>query len=134
MRQHANSLSLLDLHEKGLYFGLAVNNSSHFVELEIFSLKDKNKVLPKIMLPPSRSSIKKNVNGLSLLNKTDNAGSLPSVESFWLKIGRYKVPIRNRDDVVNKRPPGPPKTFNVIIDKDYVEKLPGSCTLKIDAD
>ncbi len=71
---------------------------------------------------------------MSLLNKTDHAVSLPSVQSFWLKIGRYKVPIRNRDDVVNKRPPGPPKTFNVIIDKDYVEKLPGSCTLKIDED
>jgi hypothetical protein len=80
------------------------------------------------------SSVKKNVNGLSLLNKTDNAGSLPSVESFWLKIGRYKVPIRNRDDVVNKRPPGPPKTFNVIIDKDYVEKLPGPFTIEIDED
>ena len=96
MRHHANSLSLLDLHEKGLYFGLAVNNSSHFVELEIFSLKDENKVLLKIMLPPSRSSVKKNVNDLSLIDKTNNAGSLPSVQSFWLKIGRYKVSIRNR--------------------------------------
>ncbi len=134
MRQHANSLSLLDLHEKGSYFGLAVNNSSHFVELEIFSLKDENKVLLKIMLSPSRSSIKKNVNGLSLLDKTDNAGSLPSVQSFWLKIGHYKVSIRNRDDLANQGPPGPPKTFNVIIDKDYVEKLPGPFTLEIDED
>ena len=86
------------------------------------------------MLPPSGSSIKNNVNGLSLLNKTDNAGSLPSVKSFWLKIGRYKVPIRNRDDVVHQGPPGPPKTFNVIIDKDCVEKLPGPFTLTIDED
>ena len=131
---HANSLSLLDLHEKGLYFGLAVNNSSHFVELEIFSLKDENKVLLKIMLTPSRSSIKKNVNGLSLLNKTDNAESLTSVQSFWLKIGRYKVSIRNRDDLANQGPPGQPKTFNLNIEKDYVEKLPGPFTLEIDED
>jgi hypothetical protein len=97
-------------------------------------LKDKNKVLPKIMLPPSGSSIKKDVYGLSLLNKTDNAGSLPSVQSFWLKIGRYKVSIRNRDDLANQGLPGPPKTFNVIIDKDYVEKLPGPFTIEIDED
>ncbi len=30
--RYANSTSLLDRPEKGLYYGLAVNNSSHFVE------------------------------------------------------------------------------------------------------
>ena len=65
--------------------------------------------------------IKKNVNALSLLNKTNNTESLPSVRSFWLKIDRYKVLIRNRDDLANKRPPGAPKTFSVNIEKDYVE-------------
>ena len=134
MRHHANSHSLLDLHEKGLYFGLAVNNSSHFVELEIFSLKDKNKVLLTIMLRPSGSSIKKNVNGLSLLNKTDKARSLSSVQSLWLKLGHYKVSIRNRDDLANQGPPGSPKTFSLIIEKDYVEKLPGPFTIEVDED
>ncbi len=59
--RYANSTSLLDRPEKGLYYGLAVNNSSHFVEFEILSLKDKNKVLTKRVLPPSRSAIKKKV-------------------------------------------------------------------------
>jgi hypothetical protein len=134
MRHYANSLSLLDLHEKGLYFGLAVNNSSHFVELEIFSLKDKNKVFLTIMLPPQRASIKKDFNRPGLLNKTDNAGSLPNIKPLWLKIGYYKVSIRNRDDLANNGPPGSPKIFNLIIEKDYVEKLPGPFTLEIDED
>jgi len=132
--RHANSASLLDRPEKGLYYGLAVNNSSHFVEFEILSLKDKNKVLTKRVLSPSRSSIKKNVNDLSLLNKKNFAGYPPNVLSLWLKIGRYKVSIRNRDDLVNERPPGLLKTVIVIIDKDFVEKSPGPFTLEIDDD
>ena len=132
--RHANSASLLDRPEKGLYYGLAVNNSSHFVELEILSLKDKNKVLTKMVLSPSRSAIKKNGNDLSLLNKKNFAGYPPNVLSLRLKIGRYKVSIRNRDDLVNERPPGLLKTFIVIIDKDFVEKSPGPFTLEINED
>jgi hypothetical protein len=57
----ARSSSIFDIPDQEFYYGFVVNNSSHFVELGIISTKDKRQICSKVVLPPSSSSIKKNI-------------------------------------------------------------------------
>ncbi len=126
------SPSRLDLPDRGLYYGFIINNSSHFVEVDILSIEQNSQILRKIELPPARSSINKNRKSARFGDYNKYANRPPNVTSLWLKLNRYKISIRNRDDLINEGPPGPWKTFIGVLDKEYVEKSPGPFSLEIE--
>ncbi len=130
----AKTPSLIDFHDQGLYYGFIVNNSSHFIEVAMWSMEENSKVRPKIILPPSRLSSKGNIKSPAHWDKTEYAYRPPNVISLWLKLGSYKVLIRKRNDLVDEEAPGPLKAFMVVLDKEYVEKSPGPFTLEIEDD
>jgi hypothetical protein len=123
----------LDFPEQGLYYGFVVNNSSHFIEFEILSLKEKSIVSATILLPRPKSAIKKDFKSLSW-SKNEYPNRPPNTISLWLKLGGYKISIRKRDDLNKTGAPGPLKYFTVILDKNYVEKSPGPFTFEIEDD
>ena len=133
IERHAGSPSLLDFPGQGLYYGFVVNNSSHFIEFEILSLKEKSILGPTILLPCPKSAIKKNFSS-SRWSKNEYPKRPANVISLWLKLGEYKVSIRNRDDLNKTGAPGPLKYFTVVLDKDYVKKSPGPFTFEIEDD
>jgi hypothetical protein len=128
----AKSPSVFDLPDNGLYYGFIVNNSSHFIEVEIWSEKQKVRIGPKSVLPPARSAFKDNASFLKYWNNKKYSYRSPNVCPLWLKLDRYKVTIRERDDVIGAGIPGEPKEFIVVLDKDYVQKSPGPFTLEIE--
>ncbi|MHC4104656.1 MAG: hypothetical protein ACYSR9_06935 [Planctomycetota bacterium] len=128
----AKSPSVFDLPDKGLYYGFIVNNSSHFIEVEIWSEKQKVRVGPKRVLPPARSAFKDNASFLKYWNNKKYSYRPSNVYPLWLKLDRYKVTIRERDDVIGAGIPGESKEFIVILDKNTVEKSPGPFTFEIE--
>jgi hypothetical protein len=128
------SPSLLDIPEKGLYYGFIVNNSSHFVEVLIWSAKEQRHVYKEIILPPPKSAIRNNMKALEYWERSAHKFRSPNVFSLWLKLGAYKVSIRNRDDIVGEGQTGPVVTFSMVLDEEYIEKSPGPFTLEIEDD
>lgn len=128
----AKSPSVLDLPDKGLYYGFIVNNSSHFIEVKIWSEKQKVRVGPKRVLPPAQSAFKDNASFLKHWNNQKYSYRPPNVCPLWLKLDRYKVTIRQRDDVIGAGIPGEPKEFIVVLDKDTIIKSLGPFTLEIE--
>jgi hypothetical protein len=128
------SPSLLDIPEKGLYYGFIVNNSSHFVEVLIWSAEEQKYVYKKIILPPPKSAIRNNKKALEYWERSAHKFRSPNVFSLWLKLGAYKVSIRNRDDIVGEELGGPAITFSVVLDEEYIERSPGPFTFEIEDD
>lgn len=129
-----NTPSLLDIPEKELYYGFIVNSSSHFIEVLIWSVKEKRKVYRNIVLPPPRSSLQKNIRGSEYWDKRKCRYRPPNVFSLWLKLGTYKVSVSKRDDIIDEGPPGTGKTFTAVLDKEYVENSPGPFIFEIEDD
>ena len=119
-----HSPSLLDIPEKGLYYGFIMNNSSNFIEVSIWSVKKKMKVYRNIVLPPANSQNEDNVQTLRP----------PHVFSLWLQLGTYKVSVRQRNDIIEQGQAGRWKTFIVVLDKEYVEKSKGPFTFEFEDD
>lgn len=130
----ARSSSIFDIPDQEFYYGFVVNNSSHFVELGIISTKDKRQICSKVVLPPSISSIKKDIRYLRYRKKNEYAYRPPHVMPLWLKFGCYKVSIRYRDDLIDEGQPGQWKSLVVVLDKEYLEESPGPFTLEIEDD
>ena len=129
-----HSPSLLDLPEKGLYYGFIMNNSSNFIEVSIWSIKKKKKVYRNIVLPPANSQNEDNDQALEYWNKSLGAFRPPHMFSLWLKLGTYKVSIRQRNDIIEDGQAGTWKTFIVVLDKEYVENAKGPFTFEIEDD
>ena len=119
-----HSPSLLDIPEKGLYYGFIMNNSSNFIEVSIWSVKTKKKVYRNIVLPPANSQNEGNVQTFRP----------PHVFSLWLQLGTYKVSVRQRNDIIEQGQAGRWKTFIVVLDKEYVEKSKGPFTFEFEDD
>lgn len=128
------SPSLLDMPEKGLYYGFIMNNSSHFIEVSIWSVKQKQKVYRNIVLPPAKPSNELNDQALEYWDRRVDAFRPPNVFSLWLQLGKYKVSIRQRNDIVDEGSVGTWKTFVVVLDKEYIEKSRGPFTFEIEDD
>ncbi len=128
------SPSLLDMPEKGLYYGFIMNNSSHFIEVSIWSVKQNQKVYRNIVLPPAKPSNELNDQALEYWDQLVDAFRPPNVFSLWLRLGTYKVSIRQRNDIVDEGGIGTWKTFVVVLDKDYIEKSQGPFTFEIEDD
>jgi hypothetical protein len=129
-----HSPSLLDMPEKGLYYGFIMNNSSNFIEVSIWSVKSKKKVYRNIVLPPANPENEPNDQASEYWNKRLGAFRPPNVFSIWLQLGTYKVSIRQRNDIVENGQAGGWKTFIVVLDKEYVEDAKGPFTLEIEDD
>ncbi len=129
-----HSPSLLDMPEKGLYYGFIMNNSSNFIEVSIWSVKNRKRVYRNIVLPPANSEDGDNDQALEYWNKSVGAFRPPNVFSLWLQLGTYKVSIRQRNDIVENGQAGGWKTFIVVLDKEYVETAKGPFTLEIEDD
>jgi hypothetical protein len=129
-----HSPSLLDMPERGLYYGFIMNNSSNFIEVSIWSVKKKKKVYRNIVLPPANSEKEDNDQALEYWNKRAGAFRPPNVFSLWLQLGTYKVSIRQRNDIVHNGQAGGWKTFVVVLDKTYIEDAKGPFTLEIEDD
>ena len=129
-----HSPSLLDMPEKGLYYGFILNNSSNFIEVSIWSVKNRKRVYRNIVLPPANSENEDNDQALEYRNKSVSAFRPPNVFSLWLQLGTYKVSIRQRNDIVENGQAGGWKTFVVVLDKEYVENAKGPFTLEIEDD
>jgi len=129
-----HSPSLLDMPEKGLYYGFILNNSSNFIEVSIWSVKNRKRVYRNIVLPPANSENEDNDQALEYWNKSVGAFRPPNVFSLWLQLGTYKVSIRQRNDIVENGQAGGWKTFVVVLDKEYVENAKGPFTLEIEDD
>ena len=129
-----HSPSLLDMPEKGLYYGFIMNNSSNFIEVSIWSVKDKKKVYRNIVLPPANPENEENDQALEYWNRRLGAFRPPNVFSLWLQLGTYKVSVRQRNDIVDDGKAGSWKTFVVVLDKEYVEDAKGPFTLEIEDD
>ena len=130
----SDSPSLLDMPEKGLYYGFVMNNSSNFVEVSIWSVKKESKVYRNIVLPPANSQNEGNNEALDYWNKRNDAFRPPNVFSLWLQLGTYKISIRQRNDVIDDGEAGNWKTFIVVLDKEYVESAKGPFTFEIEDD
>lgn len=129
-----HSPSLLDIPEKGLYYGFIMNNSSNFIEVSIWSVKNDKKVYRNIVLPPADYQNEGNDQALEYWNKSIDAFRPPNVFSLWLHLGTYKVSVRQRNDLINDGQAGSWKTFIVVLDKEYVENAKGPFTLEIEDD
>ena len=129
-----HSPSLLDMPEKGLYYGFIMNNSSNFIEVSIWSVKNRKRVYRNIVLPPANSENGDNDQALEYWNRSVGAFRPPNVFSLWLKLGTYKVSVRQRNDIVENGQAGGWKTFIVVLDKEYVETAKGPFTLEIEDD
>ena len=128
------SPSLMDMPEKGLYYGFIMNNSSHFIEVSIWSVKKEKKVYRNIVLPPADYKNQGNDQALEYWNKSIDAFRPPHVFSLWLHLGTYKVSVRQRNDIVNDGQAGNWKTFIVVLDREYVETAKGPFTFEIEDD
>jgi hypothetical protein len=128
------SPSLLDIPEKGLYYGFIMNNSSNFIEVSIWCVKRKTKVYRNIVLPPANSKNEDNDQALEYWNKSVDVFRLPNVFSLWLQLGTYKVSIRQRRDIIDHGQAGSWKSFIVVLDKEYVENAKGPFTFEIEDD
>ncbi len=129
-----HSPSLLDIPEKGLYYGFIMNNSSNFIEVSIWSVKKEKKVYRNIVLPPADYQNEGNDQALEYWNKSIDAFRPPNVFSLWLHLGTYKVSVRQRNDLINDGQAGSWKTFIVVLDKEYVDNAKGPFTLEIEDD
>ena len=127
-----NSPSLLDVPEKGLYYGFVMNNSSNFVEVSIWSVKKKKKMYRNIVLPPATTPNEESNKALDYWNKRYGAFRPPNVFSLWLQLGTYKISIRQRNDIIDDGEAGNWKTFIVVLDKEYVETAKGPFTFEIE--
>ena len=129
----SKSPSLLDIPDQGLYYCFIMNQTSHFIEASISSLDQKKTVYPQIILFPSRYTVnvKKKDGPSEYLDRSKYAYRPPNVKPIWLKLGRYSVQIRQRDDLIGEKSTGPMKTFVVVLDQEYVEKAPGPLVLEI---
>ena len=129
-----HSPSLLDIPEKGLYYGFIMNNSSNFIEVSIWSVKKKKKMYRNIVLPPANSQNEGNDQTWEYWNKRVGTFRPPHVFSLWLQLGTYKVSVRQRNDIIEEGQAGSWKTFIVVLDKEYVEKAKGPFTFEIEDD
>ena len=126
------SPSIFDLPDQGIYYGFVVNNSSHFVEIQIISTKNKRQIFSKVALPASISFNKTN---MRCLDDRIKCKYLPThVIPLWLKLDCYKVSIRYRDDLIDDVQPGQWKSTVMVLDKEYTEESPGPFTLEIEDD
>jgi hypothetical protein len=127
-----HSPSLLDMPEKGLYYGFVMNNSSNFIEVSIWSIKKKKKVYRNIVLPPGNAQKEGNDQALEYWNKSHGTFRPPHVFPLWLQLGTYKVSVRQRNDIIDHGQAGSWKTFIVVLDKEYVESAKGPFTFEIE--
>jgi hypothetical protein len=126
------SPSIFDLPDQGIFYGFVVNNSSHFVEIQLISIKNKRQIFSNIALPASISLNKKN---MQALDDKIKCKYLPThVIPLWLKLDCYMVSIRYRDDLIDDVQPGQWKSTFVVLDKEYREESPGPFTLEIEDD
>ncbi len=129
-----DSPSLLDIPEKGLYYGFIMNNSSNFIEVSIWCVKKKKRVYRNIVLPPANSQNDGNDQTLEYWNKRIATFRPPHVFSLWLQLGIYRVSIRQRNDIIDEGQAGTWKTFIVVLDKEHVETAKGPFTFEIEDD
>jgi hypothetical protein len=134
IRKPVRALSTFDLPDQGFYYGFVVNKSSHFVEIRIISTRDKRQIYSQVLPPPSSSSNKRYFQYSRYQKENKDAYHLPHVIPLWLELGRYTVSIRHRDDLFEKGSLGQWVSSVVILDKDFIEKLPGPFTLEIEDD
>ena len=126
------SPSIFDLPDQGIFYGFVVNNSSHFVEIQLISIKNKRQIFSNIALPASISFNKTN---MRCLDDKIKCKCLPThVIPLWLKLDCYKVSIRYRDDLIDDVQPGQWKSTVMVLDKEYSEESPGPFTLEIEDD
>ena len=126
------SPSIFDLPDQGIFYGFVVNNSSHFVEIQLISTKNKRQIFSNIALPASISFNKTN---MRCLDDKIKCKCLPNhVIPLWLKLDCYKVSIRYRDDLIDDVQPGQWKSTVMVLDKEYTEESPGPFTLEIEDD
>ena len=126
------SPSIFDLPDQGIFYGFVVNNSSHFVEIQLISTKNKRQIFSNIALPASISFNKTN---MRCLDDRIKCKYLPThVIQLWLKLDCYKVSIRYRDDLIDDVQPGQWKSTVMVLDKEYTEESPGPFTLEIEDD
>ena len=125
--------SLLDRPDLGLYYGFIINNSSHFIETKIRSVQQERKIYAEIVLPPSKEKLK-TVNRLNWSKIPSYKNHDPNIFPLWLKLERYEIFIRYRDDIVGGGQPGAWKNFVVVLDNKYVESSPGPFTFEIEDD
>lgn len=131
IERHAKSPSLLDLPDQGLYYGFIVNNSSHIIEVAVWPMEQDSKRCLKTVLQPAIPSIKKRKNPV-YLNKIDYDYRPHNVIALRLKLGSYKISIRNRDDLIDEGQAGGWKDFIVVLDREYVDKSRGPFTFDIE--
>jgi hypothetical protein len=129
-----HSPSLLDMPDKGLYYGFIMNNSFNFIEVSIWSFKNKKRVYRNIVLPPASSKNEGDGQALEYWNKSVDAFRPPNVFSLWLQLDTYKISIRQRNDIVANGQAGVWKTFVVVLDNEYIENAKGPFTLEIKDD
>ena len=86
----------------------------------------------KMVLPPSKSFIKKNIKASRRWNNQTNAYHAPNVHSLWLKLDNYRMSIRKRDDFIDAERPGLWNTFIVVLDREHVDRSQGPFVLEID--
>jgi hypothetical protein len=133
-KEISNTPSLLDVPDKGLYYGFVLNNSSNFVEVSIWAVKEKKKVYRNIVLPPAKSINEGNGQTFKYWDKRVDAFRPPNVFALWLHLGTYKVSVRQRKDMIDQGDAGTWKTFVVVLDKEYIESSPGPFTFEIEDD
>lgn len=129
-----SSPSLLDMPDKGLYYGFVLNNSSNFVEVSIWAVKQKKKVYRNIVLPPAKSVNEGSSQAYEYWDKCVDGFRPPNVFALWLHLGTYKVSVRQRKDMIDQGDAGTRKTFVVVLDKEYIESSPGPFTFEIEDD
>ena len=131
-RTRSIGASIFDLSVQGIYYGFIVNNTSHFVEIQIMSTKNKHQIFSKVAQPASISFSKNNM--LYLDDRTKCKCHLSHVIPLWLKLDCYNISIRYRDDLIDNVQPGQWKSTVMVLDKEYAEASPGPFTLEIEED
>ena len=126
------SPSRFDLSDQGIYYGFIVNNSSHYVEIQIMSTKNKHQIFSKVAQP---ASISFNKNNMQYLDDRTKCKYHPThVIPLWLRLDCYNISIRYRDDLIDNVQPGQWKSTVMVLDKEYAEASPGPFTLEIEED
>ena len=126
--------SILDLPAQGLYFGFVTNNSSHFTEVKIWSMKENRQVYRNIILPPPKSSEENRKELFEYWKKYAGVNRPPNVFAIWLRLGTYRVSIRWRDDLENVGATGTWKRYLWDLDQTYVKTSNGPFNIEIEDD
>jgi len=115
--------SILDKPEQGLYFGFIHNDSSHYVEYEVWSVDREVLYFTGTLQPCPRDFLPSEM-GFRDFSEGTSMEYSHCVHKLLLPLEKYQLNLINRDDILGGFK-GSWKFFITVLDEEYVKTAPG---------